>query len=367
LEEQAWRDLTRQAESLAAETLAAELELASNPKLHETLGLSPKIQSALTRCDPMRIPVGAARVMRFDFHFTAQGWRISEANTDVPGGFIEAAGFTRLMVEHFPGCLPPPDVAEIYAEAIHRVAGQRATVALIHATVYSDDRQVMQYLANHLQTRGLHPILLSPAHLRWKDGRAEVPSAASASSPALLVRFFPADWLPNLAASSNWQPWFIGGKTPMSNPATALLTQSKRFPLTWKYLRTPLPTWKSLLPESVSPRDLPGVPCREWIFKPAFGRVGEDILMPGVTPAGQREKLLRDAARHPRDWVAQHRFESIPVASPAGPRHACLGVFTVDSRAAGIYARISAKPLIDQNAQDIAVLLAPQEVRHALG
>src|SRR5207245_6230151 len=97
LEEHAWHALAAQAELLAAEPLAAEAELVRTPALHGTLGLPRNIQTSLIGCDPAHLPVGAARVMRFDFHFTTQGWRISEANTDVPGGFIEAAGFTRLM------------------------------------------------------------------------------------------------------------------------------------------------------------------------------------------------------------------------------------------------------------------------------
>ena len=35
--------------------------------------------------------------MRFDFHFTRDGWRISEVNSDVPGGLNESSGFERLM------------------------------------------------------------------------------------------------------------------------------------------------------------------------------------------------------------------------------------------------------------------------------
>ena len=39
--------------------------------------------------------------------------------------------------------------------------------------------------------------------------------------------------------------------------------------------------------------------------------------------------------------------------------HACLGVYVIDGRAAGVYARVSRKPLIDGRAQDAAVLLDP--------
>jgi hypothetical protein len=45
----------------------------------------------------------AARVLRFDFHWTDQGWKISEVNSDVPGGYCEASDLPRLMVRN---CLP---------------------------------------------------------------------------------------------------------------------------------------------------------------------------------------------------------------------------------------------------------------------
>ena len=37
------------------------------------------------------------RIMRFDFHPTLDGWRVSEVNSDVPGGFTEASRFARLV------------------------------------------------------------------------------------------------------------------------------------------------------------------------------------------------------------------------------------------------------------------------------
>jgi len=59
----------------------------------------------------------------------------------------------------------------------------------------------------------------------------------------------------------------------------------------------------------------------------------------------------------PNHWVAQRRFESVPVSTPVGPRHACVGVYTVNGRTAGSYARLSVKPVIDFAAVDAALLL----------
>jgi glutathionylspermidine synthase len=368
LKAQEWETLARLAEKLAAEALEAEREIATRPELHAALGLPIAIQRAMAGCDGSNIPRGAARVMRFDFHFTTEGWRISEANTDVPGGFIEGSGFTRLMAEYFPDCQAPPDVAEVYVGAIAAAAGEGAIVGLVHATAHSDDRQVMAYLAKKLERRKVRAVLLSPAHLRWESGQARmVNSIAEAEAPAVLVRFFPGEWLPLLSSGKIWKAWFCGGKTAMSNPGTALLVQSKRFPLTWQSLRSAMTAWKTLLPETVSPHEVAAsASTEEWIYKPVLGRVGEDIAISGVTEEGPRRALMKDVRKHAENWVAQRRFESMATEISGGCRHVCLGVFTVDGRTAGIYGRISAKPLIDQEAQDIAVLIDARAGHHAV-
>ncbi len=60
------------------------------------------------------------RVIRFDFHFTHDGWRISEANTDVPSGYIEATGFTDLVSSHYSQTVPLGNPATVLATAIRQ-------------------------------------------------------------------------------------------------------------------------------------------------------------------------------------------------------------------------------------------------------
>jgi len=47
----------------------------------------------------------------------------------------------------------------------------------------------------------------------------------------------------------------------------------------------------------------------------------------------------------------------IPVNVEGQQDYPCLGIFTVDGRAAGAYGRVAKKRLIDGDAQDAAVLL----------
>lgn len=353
LDPRAWKELAHAAEALARETMAAEEELLRRPDLHVRLGLPRSVRRALAEAPRLGATAGAARVLRFDFHPTADGWRVSEVNSDVPGGFIEAGGIARLVASRYPGFRPAGDPAAALAEAVARAAPPGGLVGLVHATAYTDDRQVMEYLARALESKGLRTWLGSPAHLRWdREGRARVACDWLDASAALLLRFFPSEWLPDTPRACGSEHFFRGGRTPVGNPAHAILTQSKRLPLLWDELATPFETWRALLPETRSPRDAPA-PNGAWIVKPALGRVGDSIGLAGVAEEKELRASVRAARRHEGHWVAQRRFESVPV----GAFHACVGVFTVDGRAAGAYGRVAPRPLIDWRAQDAAVLV----------
>jgi glutathionylspermidine synthase len=363
LEPRTWRELAAAAEALARETHAAETELLRRPELHGRLGLPPRVRRRLAEVPRLGATAGAARVLRFDFHPTADGWRVSEVNSDVPGGFIEAAGIARLVAGHYPGFGPPGDPARALADAVARAAAPGALVCLVHATAYTDDRQVMAYLAKGLEARGYRTCLASPAHLRWEDGRARVACDWLRAPVDLLLRFFPSEWLPETPAACGWPAFFRGGRTPVGNPAHAILTQSKRLPLLWKELGTPFDAWRALLPDTRSPRDAQP-PNGEWILKPALGRVGEAIGLAGVAEPKALRACVRGARWRPGHWIAQRRFESVPVGTATGAFHACVGVFTIDGRAAGAYGRVAPRPLIDWRAQDAAVLV--REESHAV-
>jgi len=357
LSSETWCELRALAEALAREALAAEAELVLRPELHGRLALPRAVRAALRRAGPNGASAGVARLIRFDFHLTRAGWRISEANTDVPGGLNEASGFAALMAEHYPGTCSVGDAAGAYADALTRALPPAPKLALVHATAYSDDHQVMQYLSRRLAERGAETALVSPAHLRWRGGRAHLVADWTRGPVDAVVRFFPAEWLPNLPRAAEWRCFFAGARTPASNPAAALLTQSKRFPLVWDALCTPLPTWRRLLPEVRDPRDVPWRTGDEWVVKPALGRVGEGIGIPGATALKEWRQIRRAIFWHSRHWVAQRRFDATPMDTPDGTRFPCVGVYTVDDRAVGAYGRLAARPLIDSKAQDVAVLL----------
>ncbi len=299
--------------------------------------------------------------MRFDFHPTPAGWRLSEVNADVPGGFSEATEFTRLMAERCPGLEPAGAPGPAWVDAILARAPAAPTGVLVYAPGFTEDLQVVSYVASLLRARGCRALLAQPQHLRWRDGRAHVESDWHRGPVDFVVRFFQAEWLPHLPRRVDWRPLVSGASTPVANPGTAILLESKRFPLTWEHLGTPLTTWRELLPETRElPRDLRRIDA-SWMLKSAYSNNGDDVLNRDLSPPAEWGKATRWLGWTRRHWVAQRRFDAHPLETPWGPMHACVGVYTVDGRAAGMYGRVSHLPIVDYRSADAAVLIGDGE------
>lgn len=351
----AWSELAAMAEALARETMEAEHELAGRPELHCQLGLPFAVRRSF-RHTRRKATTTACRVLRFDFHWTTEGWRLSEVNSDVPGGFIEASGFTRLMADCVSHAVPAGDPVVSLIDALLHHTRPAATIGLVHATGYTDDRQVMVYLARLMRLRGLHAILLNPADVRWSGPAATGHDGTAWRTLDVVYRFFPAEWIPNLGWFQPWRGYFRASATPQINPPTALLTQSKRFPLVWDELASKLTWWRKLLPATCDPRRRPST-GDDWVLKPALGRVGDGIDIGGATPPDERVRIQRAARRHPNHWAAQRKFDAVPWQTSSGALYPAIGVYVIDGHAAGIYARAAERPLVDARAFDIAALV----------
>ena len=354
-----WNYLADCAERLTAEAIVAEEEISRRPELLKDLGLPRALRSVLAANDPLTPAAG--RVVRFDFHHTTEGWKISEANSDVPGGFSEASYFTELMAEHFPNLRTAGNPAKLWAEALAATAGEGGVVALLSAPGYIEDHQVNAFLAARLRERGCRAGLAKPEQIFWRDGIAHLDSAWHRGPLNAVIKFYQTEWLARLPARCEWKYFFRGGKTPVANPALAVISESKRFPLVWDELSAPMPTWRALLPETRDPRHAPWSHDSSWLLKTALCNTGDTVsVREWMRP---RDWLrTRIAARlAPGNWIAQRRFESVPICTPDGPRHVCVGVYTVNGKAAGAYTRLSEKPVIDFAAADVALLIEDDE------
>jgi glutathionylspermidine synthase len=366
LKASAWREIAPLAEQLTQELLAAERELAQKPHLHKALGIPSSIarlwSKGLSRQQP------DVRVMRFDFHYTTEGWRISECNCDTPGGYNEAVGFTSLMQGHFPGSRLAGNPAHELAQGIAASVGAEAHVAMIYPTAFVEDQQILRFLRPYLEDCGLITHLASPTHLRWDKGKVWLHDQQQRHEIRYLLRYFPAEWLPNIGRSAPWQDLFTQVNLPASNPTTALLPQSKRFPLVWDNLSTPMTTWRALLPTTKDLRQIPQSQWREWVLKPMYGRFGTDIAIPGVADDKLWASVLKSARRNPEEWIAQTSFQAIPMQNPYGEAvYPCIGVYTVNGKACGLYGRQNRTSIIDATSRDIAILLIEDEEHDTTG
>jgi glutathionylspermidine synthase len=344
-----WNSLSAQAEALAAETVALEEALLERPDLHRAIAL-PRPLRALFGSGAKPTPA-AARVMRFDFHWTTGGWRISEVNSDVPGGFTEATSFTRLVASS--DARPAGDPVAAIVASLVRHAG---VVAFINAAGHMEDHQVVAYLAKELPRSEV----IAPSHLRFSDGRAYIENEWCKSPVAAIYRFFQAEWLPRLPKSIEWQPLFVNGRTPVVNPGWAVLTESKRLPLVWDRLNVSIPNWRRLLPETRALSDAPWSNDDDWLIKTAYSNTGDTVSVRAAMSAADWRLRVWEARLRPGKWLAQRRFELVPLRAPDpfGDLYPCIGVYTVDGRAAGAYARVSSNLVIDAFARDIALLIS---------
>jgi hypothetical protein len=276
-------------------------------------------------------------------------------NSDVPGGFTEASSLPKLMAEHYSGLRPIDDPAGKWAAALIGAAGDRP-IALMSAPGFMEDHQITQYLGGRINQHGHAYMTMAPRvcsvtvhQVRWHDNRAFVGEIEL----GLVLRFFQAEWLPSLGRRSGWQNFFTS-QTAISNPASSILTESKRFPLVWDELNLELPTWRRLLPLTRDPRDVDLRAVSNCVLKSAYSNNGDSVASPN---SPQWRKASREAWWRPSEWVVQHRFDIVPLDTPGGPMFPCLGVYVLDGKPAGIYGRISPKPIIDFGAIDVAVLM----------
>jgi hypothetical protein len=344
-----WESLATAAEALSVELETIERELMNRPDLWDVLGMARAVQQTLESDEPWT-PT-AARVIRFDFHPTLDGWRISEANSDVPGGYTESSRFSAMMAEHEPAARLAGDPTASLCGALCERANEHGRIGLIAAPGYVDDQQIVAQIAAGLSERGIETATIRPEQLSWRSGLAH----AGGSPLDAIFRFHNGEWSTRVH-TEDWRLVFRGGRTAVCNPGAAVLSESKRLPLLWPELETPAPAWREFLPPTRaasaawSSRD-------DWVLKAAYSNTGDAVLARGWARPSDYWLAFAHAAISPRTWIAQQRFDTIRLPTPLGPLHPCIGVYTVNGKAAGIYGRLAVQPVVDCRAFDTAVLI----------
>lgn len=353
-----YQELVQLTEALDRETRAAEEYLNAHLELAEPLRLSKKMKKEVQMMKNYNSNQHV-RLMRYDFHPTTEGkWAVSEVNSDVPGGFAEAS----LMPQAAINVLTEKDYTfknfgENLIKAIVEKIPQNGRIALVHCTCYSDDRQIMQFLGEQLEERGFSVIYMAADHLKFIDTKAYSLLDGNEGQIDAVVRFAPLEWIADMK-TRHWQGYFDTTTTSCNHPI-AIFAQSKCFPFVWDVLEKngiDMSTWRELLPDTIDVKDAKGKDG--YIYKPVYGRVGENISIKESCTADEYKMIMREVKFLPKNYIAQKRFQSKPLEGIDGKEyHVCLGAYTVDTKHAGFYARISDTPRIDSNAADIPVLI----------
>lgn len=358
LTKEEYEEVKRLTEELDKETVTAEQFLNEHLECAKELELSKEFRKELKTMGNYD-PEKHIRLMRYDFHPVKNGeWAISEVNSDVPGGYAEASlmPLEAMAATGLQNCWFN-SFGDNLVNAILEKVKPNGTVMLVHCTSYSDDRQVMQYLGDQLEEEGIKVIYGAADHVNFKDGKAYSILDGNEGELDAIVRFTPLEWVKNIKPKK-WQGYF-NTETPSCNHPIAIFAQTKRFPLVWDELEEngiSMKTWRKLLPETIRTKEAKG---REgFIFKPVYGRVGEDISIKEACAEKEYKKIMKAVKWFPNSFVAQKKFESVPLEGENGEKfHICLGSYTVNGKQAGFYARISKTPRIDSNAADIPVLI----------
>ena len=384
LSEDEARTIADYTSKLAKETMEAEEFINNNLHKAKSLRLPKRLKKeiqSMTNYDTEK----NIRLMRFDFHPTTDGgFAISEVNSDVPGGHAEGSVVPAIAKEILEQAYVKGmhnekshkaldkewpitttygymDFSSFLVDAISKKVPKNGTIFLNHCTCYSDDRQVMEFDADRLRAAGYKVIIGAADHISFKDNKAYSILDGNWAELDGIFRYTPVEWLMDIKPK-RWQGYF-NTETVACNHPVSLYAQTKRFPFVWNMLEennVAMSTWRELLPETVEAKDvLSGKYSKEeFIYKPAYGRVGEKISIKEACKEDEYRKILKEVRKHPKRYIAQRRFASQPLEGINGEKlHVCIGSYAVEGEHAGFYARVSHLLRIDSNAADIPVLI----------
>ena len=363
LSEKEHEELKLLTEKLIKETTEAENFLNKNLKYTKALEIPNKFRSDIKSMKNYN-PDKHIRLMRFDFHPTLENkWAVSEVNSDVPGGFAEATLMNRKSLEYLSNeNYYAISFGDFLVFAIKKKVRQEGRIMLVHCTSYSDDRQVMQFLGDKLSGMGYEVIYAAADQLKFENGKAISILNNREGEVDGIIRFSPLEWVADMK-TKNWHGYF-DTETVSCNHPIAIFAQTKRFPFVWDLLESKgidLSTWRELLPETLEVNDKKV--DDKFIYKPVYGRVGENISIKEACKDDEYKKILKDVKRHPKKYLAQKKFNSRPLTNEDGEEfHVCIGSYGVENSHAGYYARISRSPRIDSYAADIPVLIEKEGV-----
>jgi len=300
-----------------------------------------------------------AALVRVDLLLGDDGrWRVCELNADCPGGHNEATGLPRLAQQAGASALlNPTTVVDAAARRLVELARGDA-VALLFATGYAEDMQVCALLQRALQRLGARALLCPPTAPKFDGERVTL----WGQTVGALYRFFPAEGMEQQRNAEGVTRALAGGHVRSFSSFSQLFAQSKlSLARVWARVDELDEGDRAFvlrhLPLTLSVADLPAPALlsdrRGWVLKRALGRVGEEVFVGELCGDLEWTEIVSgvvDLDLRGECWVAQRFAPQRPVPTPWGPRLVTLGVYVLDGRFVGYFARLSPESHVSHDA-----------------
>lgn len=308
-----------------------------------------------------------ASLCRVDLLLGEDGFRACEINADCPGGHNEALGLPRLaQAAGFWRGLNPTTVVQDLATALIDLARGEGAIALLYATAYAEDLQVCALLQRELTRRGARALLTSPTAPRYRGGRLRIGDEPI----AVLYRYFPTEFMEGQRNLGDIARAVAAGVVRTLASFSEIFAQSKlAFARAHTLADTLAPAERAalrFLPRTCALPDLSDEQLlaeqQHWVLKRALGRVGEEVFVgPLLLPEdwARALTLARTDYQNGEVWVAQSFVPQRPVQSPYGPLLVTLGVYLLNGRFCGYFARLTPDSHASHSALCLPVFVEP--------
>jgi hypothetical protein len=297
-------------------------------------------------------------LLRDDGRFVA-----CEVNADCPGGHNETVALPRLArTAGMRRGFDPTDVAPRLADRLVSLSGgkgsPRGAIALVYATAWAEDLQVVAFLEKLIRERGGRPIRTPVTALSGE------PLTVRGERIAVLYRFYPLEYLaemPNVGALVRATE--KGELSSMSSFA-CIHAQSK-LAMARAFANEP-DAARDVFPETLAfadaDHDAIARDREAWVLKRDLSRVGDHVIVGALATDEEMRLAVRDVEeleKHDDDvWIAQRFIPQRPIVTPWGPRLVTLGVYVLDGVFAGYFARITRTSHCSHDALVLPVFVA---------
>jgi hypothetical protein len=279
-------------------------------------------------------------LLREDGHFVA-----CEVNADCPGGHNETVALPKLARSAgLRRGFDPTNVAPRLADRLVALSGgpgsPRGAIALVYATAWAEDLQVVAFLERLLRERGGRPVRAPISAISGE------PLAVRGERIAVLYRFYPLEWLAGMPNVEHLVRATERGELASMSSFASIHAQSK-LAMARAFVHDPEAA-RAVFPETIAFADAdPAALARDrgdWVVKRDLSRVGDHVVVGALATDDEMRAAVEEVQELERDgdvWIAQRFIPQRPIETPWGPRLVTLGAYVLDGSFAGYFARIT--------------------------